>query len=331
MDFGFLGRFFYSQLFVTPPYPSLSAPYYDCTGKTIIVTGANVGLGFEAAKHFVRLGAEKVVLGVRSLEKGEAAKKRIEGREKRSGVVEVWIVDLLSYESVKEFAKRADGLRRLDAVVENAGIATRDFRLVQGNESTITTNVVSTFLLALLILPKLKETAQRFNINPNLTFVSSEVHFLTTVSERQEAGPDGLFAALNDESKANMGDRYNVSKIIEVFAVREICATMAKQPYPVTINFLNPGLCHSELVRGVGLRGYLFRLLFARTTEVGGRTLVQAALAGQDTHGQYLSDSVRNSPSRFVLSDEGKEVQKTIWEELSQKLEDIQPGVLQNF
>ncbi|KAK5275948.1 hypothetical protein LTR16_011942, partial [Cryomyces antarcticus] len=91
-------------------------PYYDCTGKTIIVTGANVGLGFEAAKHFVRLGAEKVVLGVRSLEKGEAAKKRIEGREKRSGVVEVWIVDLLSYESVKEFAKRADGLRRLDAV-----------------------------------------------------------------------------------------------------------------------------------------------------------------------------------------------------------------------
>lgn len=53
---------------------------------------------------------------------------------------------------------------------------------MEGNESTITVNVVSTFLLALLILPKLQETAQQFNITPNLTIVSSEVHFFTPVS-----------------------------------------------------------------------------------------------------------------------------------------------------
>ncbi|KAK5139545.1 hypothetical protein LTR04_003493 [Oleoguttula sp. CCFEE 6159] len=333
MDFAILRRFFYSQFLVTPPYPSPStAPYYDCTGKTIIVTGANAGLGKEAARHFVRLGAEKVILAVRSVEKGQAAKQDIEESENRPGVVEVWSLDLLSYESVKEFAKKAEGLKRLDSIVENAGIIDYDFKLVEGNEATITTNVVSTFLLAFLVLPKLKETAQKFNVKPNLTIVSSEVHFLTTIAaERAAAGPAGLFAALNDKSVANMNDRYNVSKLLEVFTVREVCATRAKDPYPVTINYLNPGLCHSELMREAGLGGYIFKLLFARTTEVGSRTLVHAGLAPHDTHGQYLADSHIDPPSKFVRSDEGAQVQRQVWEELSRKLEEIEPGVLRNI
>jgi hypothetical protein len=50
------------------------------------------------------------------------------------------------------------------------------------NYYTVTVNVVSTFLLALLILPKLQETGRQFNITPTLTIVSSEVHYLTAVS-----------------------------------------------------------------------------------------------------------------------------------------------------
>ena len=129
--FGLMPGFFYSQFFVTPPVPST-----DCTGKTIIVTGANVGLGKEAARHYVRLNSEKVILACRSLEKGEAAKQEIEGTTKRTGVVEVWQLDLGSYESVKEFAERAKSLRRLDSIVENAGISTMKYKAVQGNEST---------------------------------------------------------------------------------------------------------------------------------------------------------------------------------------------------
>lgn len=149
----FLGSFFYRQFFLTPPTPT-----EDFTGKTIIVTGANVGLGLEAARHFTRCNASKVIIAVRSTEKGEAAKKDIEHSTKRTGVVEVWQLDLLSYESVKQFAERASSLERVDVLVENAGIATRVHKLAEGNEATITTNVVSTFLLALLMLPKLKQT-----------------------------------------------------------------------------------------------------------------------------------------------------------------------------
>ena len=87
----------------------------------------------------MRLDAEKVILAVRNVEKGEAAKRSIEETTNRKNVVEVWQLDLASYESVKQFAKKANGLRRLDAIVENAGIATRNFRVSEDNESTITT------------------------------------------------------------------------------------------------------------------------------------------------------------------------------------------------
>src|SRR6185437_7107197 len=97
-------------------------PTKDCTGQTIIVTGANVGLGLEAARHFVRLGAARVILAVRSVEKGEQAKADIETSTScGKDVVQVWPVDLGSFESVKQFCRRADAeLDRLDALVENA-------------------------------------------------------------------------------------------------------------------------------------------------------------------------------------------------------------------
>lgn len=192
-------KYIYSQLLFTPPYPT--KPF---TGQTIIVTGANTGLGLEAARHFVRLDAAKVILAVRNLEKGEVAKKSIEASENKTGVVQVWQLDLASYDSVKTFAKRADGLDRLDVMMQNAGIMTAGYTTAEDNESTLTTNVISPFLLGLLVLPKLRETAAKFNVLPRLVFVASFVHFLTKFPEQKS---DNIFATLNDKRTANMNDR----------------------------------------------------------------------------------------------------------------------------
>ena len=108
--------------------------------------------------------------------------KSIEDSTGRTGVVEVWQLDLSHYESVKEFAKRAQGLARLDILVENAGIVTFEFSMMEDNESIITTNVVSPVLHSLLLLPKLRETGAKFNTLPryvktlrNLVWVARQV------------------------------------------------------------------------------------------------------------------------------------------------------------
>lgn len=193
-------KYLYSQLIFHPPYPESKF-----TNQTIIVTGSNVGLGREAARHFVRLDAAKVILAVRSLEKGEAAKGSILKSEKKTAdVIEVWKLDLSSYQSCKDFAKRAEGLERVDILVENAGILTEEWKTTEGNESTITTNVVSPVLHALLMLPKLRETAVKFDTKPRLVFVTSFVQWLTKFEERKE---ERIFDALADKSKANMANR----------------------------------------------------------------------------------------------------------------------------
>lgn len=276
-----------SQLFVHLPYPT-----EDLTGQTFIVTGANIGLGLEAARHLVRLNADKVILGVRSVDKGRDAKTSIEQSTGRENVVEVWPLDLSSYQSVKSFAERCKGLDRLDAVIENAGISTLKWAMTEEDESTITTNVVSTFLLALLLVPTLRKSAAQHGIRPRLVVVTSEMHEMARFLERKS---DKIFATLSDKSKARMMDRYPVSKLLEILAVRTLADQLkhGSSPPDVIVNCVNPGMCYSGLTRDMGAMRLVigaFRLALARTTEVGSRTLVHAALSGEESHGQYLTD-----------------------------------------
>ncbi|KAK9457092.1 short chain dehydrogenase sol3 [Dipodascopsis uninucleata] len=322
---GIVSNFLFSQLFVTPLTPATSF-----AEQTVIVTGSNTGLGKEAARHFAFLGAAKVILAVRNLKAGEEAKKDIEVTTKCDpAVIEVWQLDLSSYVSVKSFADRASNLPRLDVLLENAAIAPMyDFLLVEGHERTITINVISTFFLALLLLPKLKSSAETFGINPRIVVVSSEAHALSSFPEWKEPN---TFDALDDKSKARMSERYSTSKLMEVLIVQQIAPKL--EDSGVIVNMLNPGLCHSELSRDAGLHVQILKFFFARTTEVGSRTLVAAAAAGQESHGRYMHNGLIDDRvlSEFVKSEEGKKAAEKIWKELSGILETIAPGVTLNL
>lgn len=310
---------YYSQLFVKPPYPTKSF-----SGQCIIVTGSNVGLGLEAARHFARLGASKVILAVRNVEAGEKAKASIEESVQREGICEVWKLDLASFDSVKAFASRASKLPRLDVVVENAAIATPHFAYSEGHERSITVNVISTILLGMLLMPKLNETAKQHPGTPHLTIVTSEVHGWTQFPEWKE---NNTFTALGDETRARMEERYSTSKLLEIFAVREM-ATCIKDS-GVILNMVNPGLCHSELARESGWDLALLKVVFGRSTEVGSRTLLAGVTAGAESHGAYMSDGkvANGALSAFVVGENGAKAQEKIWRELCQILDQVEPGV----
>lgn len=300
--------------------------------QTIIVTGSNVGMGLEAARHFVRLGAAKVILAVRSTSKGLAAKSSIEASTKRFNVVEVWELDLASYASVLAFGERVKGLDRLDVVIENAGIYLFEFGMLEQDEATITVNVVSTMLLAMLLLPKLRESARVTGKTPVLSFTGSFTHEDTSFPERKAAN---IFEGLSMEKDARMSDRYRVSKLIELFCVRELADLITKSDKEkIIVSTINPGFVktdvmrHAPFLQSLGIR--FWQRTIARTTEVGGRILVNAAEGGQENHGQYLDDCKIGQVSEFVRSQEGAETQKRLWKELSTKLEKIKPGIMSN-
>lgn len=154
---------------------SIPLPTASFAGQTIIVTGSNTGLGFEAARHFVQLDAERVILAVRSIKKGENAKSSIEASTNRKHVVEVWEVDMSSYDSIKAFAKRCNSLDRLDVVVANAGVLRNTYEECEGTELSITVNVIGTFLLALNLFPVLRKSGGKGSAS-RLVITSSVVH-----------------------------------------------------------------------------------------------------------------------------------------------------------
>ena len=191
--------FLHSQWFVEPPVPT-----HDFSGQTVIVTGANRGIGYEAIRHLLRLNVATVVLAVRSVSRGNEAAAALHRATGRFGVVKVYELDMASQESVKKFVAQMEALDRLDAVLLNAGIYTQDFEFVDGYESTLTTNVINTFLLATLLVPVLRKSSHSWHIVPRISIVASDRHVMTNLPEWKA---DNTFQVLNDRKKAKMNNR----------------------------------------------------------------------------------------------------------------------------
>jgi NAD(P)-dependent dehydrogenase (short-subunit alcohol dehydrogenase family) len=119
----------------------------------------------------------------------------------------LWPLDLSDYESVKAFGARLQTLNRLDAFIQNAGLLTEKFVISKssGLETHIDINSVSSVLVGLLALPKLKETSSKLGVRTHLTFVGSELHLLAQFKEAER--PGSLTDALNDKDIATPGDR----------------------------------------------------------------------------------------------------------------------------
>ena len=169
------------------------------SGKTFIVTGSNGGLGYEAIKHLVSMGAATVIMAVRTVSKGEAAKQEIEAATGRKGVIQVWQLDKTSFDSVKAFAAKViNELDHVDSFIDNAGVAQSSPAMPEGHNENMTVNTYSSILLATLLLPSMSKYAAKSATTPHITLISSGASFFAEESWNKVKDRDDILAAIDD-------------------------------------------------------------------------------------------------------------------------------------
>lgn len=92
----------------------------NLSNKTVLITGSNAGLGFEAARAVLPHEPGRLILAVRDLEKGNAAREKLEKFKSASTVIETRKLDQASFGSVRAFVNGLDG-QRIDVALLNAG------------------------------------------------------------------------------------------------------------------------------------------------------------------------------------------------------------------
>lgn len=293
-----MSRYFYRQFFVkTPPLKNREG---SLRGKTAIITGSNTGLGLETAGQLMDLGLSKLIIAVRSVEKGESARAKLLERRKQPSEpydIVIWKLDLSSYQSVIDMAERAKNLERLDIVVLNAALfrITQRFNPETKVDEDVHVNYLANALLMVHILPTLAASAKANQQPGRLVLVSSDAAGWAKFTERSHRPILDAFK-LKDENW-NMQERYGTSKLLGQLFLAEIARRVS--PSVVTIDAVNPGFCYgSELSRdGDGsFLGFLFRIftrIVGKPLWMGARSVVHATAGfGQEVHGQYVEDGL---------------------------------------
>ena len=286
-------KFLYRQFFLTPPKASPQGS--NLRGKIGIVTGSNIGIGFEASRQLLELGLTHLILAVRNKEKGDNARIEL-ARESPGAKVEVWDLNMSDYESINQFSRKCATLPRLDFVILNAGLFKPVLEINQatGHDEVVQVNYISTVLLAIQLIPVLDKKNGSGSKPGTLSIVSSETAEWAAFKEQKE---DPIFPAFNNPTYFDMEDRYYTSKLLQVVALIEICSIVPS--HRAVVNLVNPGFCygsglHMEATNRFRVLGAVFTLvkrMIGRSTSVGARTLVDAAVVkGSESHGRFLSD-----------------------------------------
>lgn len=244
----------------------------NLSGKTILVTGANSGIGLEASKIFAAKGA-RVVLACRNPEKGQAALASI--RELTPAAdLDLMTLDLSSLESVRQFSNEfTQRYEQLDILVNNAGIMVPPYtKTADGFESQFGTNHLGHFVLTARLLPLLEKSGQG-----RVVVVSSVAHRFGHIR----------FKDLNWEKRYSRWLAYGQSKLANLMFAKELQRRLKQQGSNVIAVAVHPGYSNTNLQRHV-TGGSLFNSIFSQSQQEGCLPTVFGATNPDLKGGEYI-------------------------------------------
>lgn len=244
----------------------------DQTGKTVIVTGANSGIGFDAARVLAEKGA-RVILACRSQNKGQEALDKIKARVPNA-LVELGSLDLSSLESVRSFASWfKQNHNQLDLLINNAGIMTTPFgHTADGFELQLGTNHFGHFALTGLLIDLVQATP-----NARVVTLSSQAHRIGKID----------FDNLNSEKGYNKYRAYGQSKLANLMFAYELERRLRKTNSNVISVAAHPGSTSTDLARHSRLLNLFFILGLSQDVTKGSLPTLRAACDPNTQGGDY--------------------------------------------
>ncbi|KAM3871197.1 retinol dehydrogenase 12 [Diretmus argenteus] len=267
-------------------------------GKTVLITGANTGIGKETALDLAVRGA-RVIMACRDVEKGEEAAASICAMCP-SAQVEVRELDLADTCSIRAFAQKfLREVNHLHILINNAGVMMCPYmKTIDGFEMQIGVNHLGHFLLTSLLIGLLKRSSPA-----RIVVVSSLAHNFGWIR----------FHDLQSQGSYNSGLAYCQSKLANVLFARELARRL--KDCNVTVNSLHPGTVNSELTRHSTLMTILFTVLsmFLKTPREGAQTTIYCAVA-EELHsisGKHFSDC---APAFVAPQGRSEETARRLWD-----------------
>jgi NAD(P)-dependent dehydrogenase (short-subunit alcohol dehydrogenase family) len=272
----------------------------DMQGKTVIVTGANSGIGYVTARELAKMGA-RVMMVCRSQSKGEAARQRIMQEAPDAPQSELVLADFASLASVRRAATELlERCPRIDVLVNNAGLfVSEPLTSADGYELTFAVNHLAPFLLTNLLLERIIASAPARIVN-----VSSYAHVTGNVKIPQIASPQ----------RGNIAQAYGDSKLCNILFTNELARRL--QGTGVTANSLHPGAVATNFAADArGAFAFFFRLArpFMLTPEQGAATSIYLA-SSPEVEGMSGLYFVRKKPAKTSARAQDEALARKLWE-----------------
>ena len=264
-------------------------------GKTVIITGANTGIGKQTAIDLAKRNA-KVIIACRSVERGKQAEKDIRNLSKNENV-HFRLLDLASFASIRKFCSEVLAEEpRLDILINNAGIMRCPYwKTEDGFEMQFGVNHLGHFLLTNLLLDRIKEAPAG-----RIVVVSSLAH-----KRAKEINFDDINSTQSYDRKFAYGQSKLANNLFTIALHKRLAETN------VIVNCLHPGIIYTELGRYMKISLWMkvlllpVGLLILKTPWQGAQTTIYCAVDKEvdGVSGLYFADCKRKQPAPQALDE----------------------------
>ncbi|PCJ45005.1 MAG: short-chain dehydrogenase [Moraxellaceae bacterium] len=274
----------------------------DLSGKIIVVTGANAGIGFETARSLAAVGA-KVIFACRDKQKGLAAVDKAKKAHPQCDV-EFQQLDLASFDSIRSFCEKFS-YEKVDILIANAGLFSATYKETENNiERTVGVCHFGHFLLTNLLMPKLLAADK-----PRVVMVSSESH-------RMPAKINFNRFPLNSKDIIAVATMvaYGQAKLCNILFANELQRRFGEKG--LNACSLHPGaLITTDLFRNSAFGSVIMKVIspFTKNTNQGASTTVYCAAyaSEEEIAGNYFSHC---KIAKATDEANNPEVAKKLWE-----------------